>query len=435
MTRTKALATVLLAFLGMGVVGWMAGTGYDRVLIDVLRTLPVQAQAIGSMVAGGSGSGSPGVPGRADKDDPASTAPAAGTKSAANGGLRAQGQGGALNGGRPVYVDLGKAMTSHPLWSELVKVRGQMEAAKARWQKTVDGSAVMEEAYSSHIAGIAKDASQMADIQQQYDNADGSFNEMLEDSLKKYEEDVWAEAEKAIQNRARELRAGLDSEIFEAEGRMLAEMRAFQDNINKEYSLTLVNLQLKLQLGKHTEEQEKELRDKIAAIEGEMKARIEDKRRELSEQHDAFVRKRESEVAAELAAYQDELAAEARKKIEAEQARVAAELSRGMANMTERIKDTAESYQETAGEWAKTVLNVWSKDKGESLDKAKAEFDKEWASLKAREAGLLAKIEADIREAAKTYSRRTGVLVSVVDRGPAAGRDVTGDVMQILRNQ
>lgn len=420
---------------GLGLVGWMASSGYDRVLVEVLRTLPVQAQAIGSMAAGGSGGQPSGVPGRPAKDGPTGTAFAPGGKRAAEAGLSAPRADAAPKAGGRGYVDLEKAVTSHPLWSELVKVRGQMEAAKARWQKTVDGFAVMEQAYSSHVASIAEDAAKLADIQQQYDNNGEPFDEMLQDSLKKYEEDILAEAEEAIQNRARELRARLDSEVFEAEGRMLGEMREFQDKITKEYYLTLVNLQLKLQLGKHTEEQEKELKDKIAAIEGEMRARIEDKRRELSEQHEAFVKQRESEVAAELAAYQDKVMAEARQKIEAEEARVAAELSRNMATMTERLKDTAESYQEVSGRWANTVLNVWSKDGGESFDKAKAKFDKEWASLKAMEAELMAKIEADIKRAAAAYSRMTGVSVSVVDHGPAAGRDVTGDVMQILRNE
>jgi DNA repair exonuclease SbcCD ATPase subunit len=322
-------------------------------------------------------------------------------------------------------VDLEAAARAHPLWPELEEVRRQQALVEAQLARLLPPAVVP-----------------VADLQRALDEEARRLQADLEREMRLLQQDAqrrleaFAEAvRRDQQTRLEALRAQLEEDAartLEARQRQLQEeFRRTEQAIRDEYRYPLLNLRLRAEVaGLRSEDEAQELQRQAQALQQEREERIQAAAAEADRAFADFRRTVEADVNARLAQAQEQLAADARRRLQAREQELQAALAREGERRQRQLHDRLEARRQQLLQAARL-----QQERAERAYRAQAEqLRSQLLALRERRARLEDSIVADVKVevAVVAQSRRLDVVLTRYIANLSAD-DLTADVAARLK--
>ncbi|NLB74528.1 MAG: aminoacyltransferase [Firmicutes bacterium] len=332
---------------------------------------------------------------------------------------------------RTGYVLLDEVMKKHPLWIELVRIEREIEASKSRWRSYVDASGLTEEDMLKCIDA----AGQVLDGQVFEDPDEGlkltEYSGAVESRLALMETSLIEEAEARIEAKRMELQAHLDDRLYAEQARLNNEFDEFRDRVVKESYVTIVNIQMKLQLLGLPDAQRDALEEELRCLTDEVEAKLHAKRKALDDAYALYEAREIAEDEENLARYGEEQAHWVASQLQEERERVAKEFEGLFSDTLSLGRAPGRGLVELSTRHAEISREFKARE---------VQFTEELGELTASRNETEDCIMKDIDSAVSSLKDKTGINIELVQDDSEAGGsesvgiDMTPDIIRIIRD-
>ncbi len=338
------------------------------------------------------------------------------------------------------YVLLDQVMKKHPLWIESVRIEREIETCKSRWRSYVDASGLTE----GDVLKCIDTAGQVLEEQVLLD-PDGGFKltdypGALESRLALMETSLIEEADARIEAKRMELQARLEDRLYAEKARLNNEFDEFQDRVVKESYLTIINIQMKLQLLQLPDAKRDALEEELRHLTDEVEAKLDAKRKAQDDIYALYEAKETAEDEEKLARYRGEQANWVDSRLQEERERVAKEVEGLFSDTLPIGAGDLEMRQDKVSRRGLIELSTRRAEIAQEFKVREAQFTKELGELTASRDETEDRIRRDIHSAVSAFRDKMGINMELVEDNSEAGEaqsfgiDMTSDIIRIIRN-
>ncbi|NLV90985.1 MAG: hypothetical protein GX030_01150 [Firmicutes bacterium] len=332
------------------------------------------------------------------------------------------------------YVDMERAMTQHPLYSELVELQKQIQEEEQRWDRYVGQVLATSDpqAYQEWVATLY--GSGVSTLQEENHRQIAQRQEKIEAQLAQELERLQQEALTSweqTQENHRQLFAQKQEELATA---IEAELNAEAELVRKSYQREILNLQVELLLQNSLTSQER--LEKTAQLE-ELQDEMQDRLQELSGAYTALLEDRIAELAQQMERDLKSLEDEANNRLEAQikeaEALAQQELDRYLRAKEESMVAALTTREETLARMQGPLLDTLIQQGLVSEQSRQMQSFIE-GELQTKAQRLLETIHGDIQAAATQVAQRQRLQVVLTDSEFSEDLiDVTDSVIDAMR--
>ncbi len=338
------------------------------------------------------------------------------------------------------YVLVDEVVKRHPLWMEQVRIEREIDASKSRWQSYVDASISAEEGIAQciDVAAHILDGQVLASRGEGLESAE--YSGLLESKLALIEASLVEEAEQRVEAKRMELQAGLEDRLYAKQAELNNEFDEFRDKVVKETYLSIVNIQMKLQLLELSDDERSALEQELSGIKDEVQSRLDAKRKELDEVYAAYSGNEIAKSEELLSRFREEQASWVASELERERQRMTEELECLLDACLPANADGLSLMQEGISMRGLAELSTRREEVFQEFKAREAQFIQELEELSGRRDEIEDAIRKDIYSAVAALRDETGVTIELIDGDyeagdlDASGVNMTSEIIRIMRN-
>jgi len=221
-------------------------------------------------------------------------------------------------------IDMNKAIKAHPQYNQLMTLGQQADTMVAQFEAQQLAAARTAPAPAAPIPDMSQN--QVAEL---HKASEQEFNAKMSAKQDELSPRITAKADAARQT-------------------LSAEMKAYNDQLDKEYQPQIFNLQLKLKTVQLTKEETTVLQTELEKIQAQRSVALEAKQAQLATRMDELVAPEKAAVEQQLAAYAQQLNEEISKRTAAKQAEIVGRVNEQPIPETQAGQDTSAAQEQLA---------------------------------------------------------------------------------------
>lgn len=217
--------------------------------------------------------------------------------------------------GRIGYVDIDRAVRSHPLWPELEAIEQEIAATQAQWNAYLKKSLYYADADALIRLLSELETGQAEALKARVETEIARETEKRQAELEKREQEILAAAEAKIKEAEEDAKKRFQNELDELAKGLEKEMNTEADRVRKKYQKDMLNIQVELALAKLSDASRKAKLEELARLQSELDQQLEaissKYNRELEKKQAQLEKQFQAELTEAVDAIEEEARAEA----------------------------------------------------------------------------------------------------------------------------
>lgn len=276
--------------------------------------------------------------------------------------------------------------------------------------------------------------SQIKEIQGRYQKMIDEKTESLQKELTAFEETAMKEAAVGIQRKQENLQEKGKEQIERFQEKQVAQLSEAERKVYARYSPQILNLQLKLQMVRLSEDEQKKYRDELEKLDVEQQQQLQDERAKLNRETNEYIQAKQAELNQEMQAFQNQTKQNADKSLKEKQAQLDAALKAYIKEMEAAMQAEISGKQGRIDEQKKNGLNRAQQQIESEISKNDQLLSSKVEEARKRQIEILNEIDREIKEAVAEAAQENGIEVILTDfTVNAKAVDLTDLVLRKLR--
>jgi hypothetical protein len=248
------------------------------------------------------------------------------------------------------------------------------------------------------------------------------------------------EAEARIEAKRMELQARLEDRLYTEKARLNNEFDEFRDRVVKESYLTIINIQMRLQLLELPDAERDALKEELRRLTDEVEARLDARRKEQDGIYALYEAEETAGDEEALARYEEEQAHWVASRLQEERERVAREVEGLFSDTLSTSAHDLEIRENMASRRGLVELSARRAEISQEFKGREAQFTKELDELTTSRDETKDCIRRDISSAVSAVRDKMGINMRLVEddselgEAESFGIDMTSHVIRIIRN-
>lgn len=336
---------------------------------------------------------------------------------------------------RAGVVDITYIRQMHPKVQILDQLEDQIKGYLRQQVQQKDKLATTQKQVETQYSGLdTLFNTQMQEIQKRYQQLIDAKTDALQKELSAFEEATLKDTMASIQRKQENLQMMGKGQIERFQEKQMAQLGQMEREIYAQYSPQILNLQLKLQMVRLSEAEQKKYRDDLEKLEVEQQQKLQDARTKLDAEMKEYIQTKQAELDQELQAFQNQTRQNVDKALKEKQAQLDAALKAYIKEMEVAMQAEIGGKQERIDDQKKNGLNRAQQHIQNEISKNSQLLTSKIEEARKRQNEILNEIDQDMKEAIIEVAKENQIEVILTDfQVNAKAMDLTDLVLQKIR--